>query len=385
MKKFFAILLCLCMVFALVACNTPDVDDDDDKDNGKETEAPATEAPATEAPETDAPEVEAPVEAEYKLGMGIVVSTASSKAGNAQVDATVATVVLDKDGKIVVCRIDVAQNKMNVTDGAVEADKTFETKMELGTRYNMAAYGSDNNGDGIVLEWDAQTKAFEQYVVGMTAAEVAAIQTQFVNNHYIAVDEALLTAGCTMQITDFMEAVSKACNDEQGMTFKTAGEFTLGVAAKTTAAESVAATADAAGTVKMYSDFAASVIADGKILASLNDAIQPNIAIDAAGECTPAEFKGTKRELKEGYNMAAFGQSMDWNGDGKVLEWYVQSAEFSKFVVGKTATEVADMATQVVEGAGYVISADADLLAAGCTIQITAIKAVVAQSATNAR
>ena len=364
MKKFFAILLCLCMVFAAVAC-TP-------AEEGNES------TPATNVTPT-------PTEAEYKLGMGIVVSMASSKTGNAQVDATVATVVLDAEGKIVVCRIDVAQNKMNVADGAVEADKAFETKMELGDRYNMAAYGSDNNGDGIVLEWYAQTKAFEQYVVGKTAAEVAAIQTQFVNNHYIAVDEALLSAGCTMQITDFMEAVVKACNDEQGMTFKTAAAFTLGVAAKTTAAESVAATAEAAGTVKMYSDFAASVVADGKILASLNDAIQPNIAIDAAGECTPAEFKGTKRELKEGYNMAAYGQSMDWNGDGKVLEWYVQSAEFSKFVVGKTAAQVADMATQVVEGAGYVISADADLLAAGCTIQITAIKAVVAQSVTNAR
>ena len=163
MKRIFAIVLCVVMVLAAVACS--------------------------------------PAEKEYKLGMGVVVSMDSSKTGNAQVDATVATVVTDADGKIVVCRIDVAQNKMNVADGAVEADKAFETKMELGDRYNMAAYGSDNNGDGIVLEWYAQTKAFEQYVVGKTAAEVAAIQTQFVNNHYIAVDEALLSAGCTMQNT----------------------------------------------------------------------------------------------------------------------------------------------------------------------------------------
>jgi hypothetical protein len=188
-----------------------------------------------------------------------------------------------------------------------------------------------------------------------------------------------------MQITEFKEAVVKACKDEQGMNFKTAATFTLGVAAKTTAEESTAATADKDGTVKMYSDFAASVVADGKIIASLNDAIQPNIAINTLGEIVSAEFKGTKRELKEGYNMAAYGQSMDWNGDGKVLEWYIQSAEFSKFVVGKTAAEVADMATKVVEGSGYVISADDALLTAGCTIQITGIKAVVAQSATNAR
>ena len=46
---------------------------------------------------------------EYKLGMGVVVSTNSSKTNNAQVDATVAAVVVDKDGKIVACRIDCAQ------------------------------------------------------------------------------------------------------------------------------------------------------------------------------------------------------------------------------------------------------------------------------------
>jgi hypothetical protein len=43
------------------------------------------------------------------------------------------------------------------------------------------------------------------------------------------------------------------------------------------------------------------------------------------------------------------------------------------------------MATKTVESSGYVISADDALLTAGCTIQITEIKAVVAQSATNAR
>ena len=349
MKKFFAILLCAIMVLAVVACDT------------------------------------GAKEAEYKLGMGVVVSMDSSKTGNAQVDATVATVVTDADGKIVACRIDVAQNKMNVANGAVDTAKVFETKMELGTRYNMSAYGSDNNGDGIVLEWDAQTKIFEEYVVGMTAAEVEAIELQEVNAHMIAVDSELLTAGCTMQITDFMTAIVKACNDEQGMTFKAvAGTFTLGVAANTTAEESTAATADANGVVKMYTDFAATVVVDGKIVAALNDAIQPQIAINAAGECTPAEFKGTKRELKEGYNMATYGASMDPNGDGVVYEWYIQSETFSKHVVGMTADEVAGMETAA-NSIGYQMSTDADLVAAGCTIQITAIKAVVAKSANNAR
>ncbi len=374
MKKFLALALALVMVFAFTACkaetpNTPEDDKTPVTDN-KDNENKDNETPATEA--------------EYKLGMGISVSMASSAENNAQVDATVATVVLDAEGKIVSCRIDVAQNKMDVTDGAVDTAKEFKTKMELGDAYGMAGK-IDNNGDGVMKEWYDQTKAFEAYVVGKTGAEVEAMQTQELNGHNVTVDEALLSAGCSMDIVEFKNAVVAACKDEQGMSFKTADAFTLGVAANTTAEESVAATAEENGTVKMYSDFAATVIgADGKIIATLNDAIQPNITIDAAGAIVETAFTATKRNLKEGYNMATYGANMDNNGDGKVLEWYVQSEAFSKYVVGKTGAEVGAMETKTLEN-GYKISAEDALLTAGCTIQITGITAVVAEAAANAR
>ena len=340
MKKILAMILCVSLALTLVACG------------GKK-------------------------EAEYKLGMGVVVSMESSKTENAQVDATVATVVTDAAGKIVSCRIDVAQSKMAVAGGAVDTAKAFETKMELGDRYGMAGK-VDNDGNGVMKEWFEQTHAFEAYVVGKTAAEVEAIQTQEANGHLIAVDKALLDAGCSMQITDFIAAVAAACKDEQGMSFKTAADFTLGVAAKTAAADS-----NKDGVVKMYTDFAAAVVADGKIIAALNDAIQPKITINAAGEIVNKEFTATKRVLKEGYNMATYGASMDNNGDGKVLEWYVQSEAYSKYVVGKTGAEVAALETQ--EAGGHMISTDKALLDAGCTIQITAINAVMAQAAANAK
>ena len=351
MKRILAIALCLVMALAIVAC-TPATND---------------ETPATEA--------------EYKLGMGVAVDMSSSATGNAQVDATVAAVVLDAEGKIVSCRIDVAQNKMKVVGGAVDTAATFKTKMELGTAYGMAGK-VDKDGNGVMLEWDAQAKAFESYVVGKTGAEVAALQTQEAGGHQIAVDTALLEAGCSMQITDFMAAVAKACADEQGMAFKAVpGSFTLGVAAKTSAADSKAATAEADGLVAMYSDIACAVVADGKVIATLNDAIQPKIDITVAGVPTAQEFKGTKRELKEGYNMAAYGQP-NVEG-GTVKEWYIQSAAFSNYVLGKTATEIAGMQTKEVNA--HQISVEQALLDAGCTMQITGICAVVAQAANNAR
>ncbi len=355
MKKILALVLLACMALSIVGCPAP-------------------------TPET-------PAEADYKLGMAVVVSTASSTTGNAQVDATVATVVVDADGKIVLCRIDVAQNKMTVTDGIVDPAKTFETKMELGTRYGMSTnpYSPDNDGDGRVLEWDVQTKEFEKYVVGKTAAQVLAIETKEANGHQIAVDEALLSAGCTIQITDYIEAVAAACNDEQAMSFKAVpGSFTLGVAAKTSAADSTSATADADGLVAMYSDFAATVVADGKIVAALNDAIQPKIAINTLGEIGTTTYTATKRNLKEAYNMATWGASQDGDGDGRVLEWYLQSEAFSKHVVGMTADQVAAMTTAA-NLINYQMSTDEALVAAGCTMQITGIKAVVSQAANNAR
>ncbi|MBR5537892.1 MAG: hypothetical protein IKU58_08335 [Clostridia bacterium] len=342
MKKIIAIMLAACCLLSLAACGSK--------------------------------------EADYKLGMGVELSTASSKENNAQVDATVATVVLDANGKIVMCRIDVAQNKMDVTGGAVDTAKTFETKMELGSRYGMEGK-VDNNGDGVMKEWDAQAKAFEEYVVGKTAAEVKAIKTQEANGHLIAVDEALLKAGCSMQITDFITAVAKACEDKAAVSFKAAEGFKLGVAAKSTAAESKAASAEGNGSVNMYSDFGAAVVAaDGKILAALNDATQPKIAIDTNGAIVEAAFKGTKRELGSAYGMEG---KVDNDGNGVMLEWDAQSAAFSAFCVGKTAAQVAGLQTQ--EAGGHLIAVDKELLEAGCSMQITGLMAVVAQAANYAR
>lgn len=344
MKKIFALVLVLVMALSLVSC-------------GKE---------------------------EYTLGMGVVVSTDSSKTGNAQIDATVAAVVTDANGVIVACRIDVAQNKMNVADGAVELEKTFETKMELGDRYGMAGK-VDNDNDGVKLEWDAQAKAFEQHVVGMTVDQVAAMRTQLAGGHYITTDADLLNAGCSMQITDFIQAVVKACDDRNAVAFKAnPKKMTLGVAANTTVdAATKAATAEADGSVNMYTDFACAVVVKGKVVATLNDAIQPKIAINANGEIVSASFNGTKRELRYAYNMEKFGSDND--GDERVLEWYKQSATFSSYVMSNkmTADQIDNMETTLVNN--HYISTDSELISAGCTMQITGICDVVAKAARNAR
>ena len=360
MKKIISMILLLCMVFALAACGGTEAPAED------AAEAP-TEAPAEEA--TEAPAEDAGTEATYTLGMGVVSNFDSSETGNAQIDTTFAAIVTDADGKIVSCRLDVAQNKMNVADGLVTTGNEYPTKMEKGTDYGMAPVSS------IGAEWDAQAKAFEEFVVGKTVDEVVALETVLnESGHNVAVDETLF-AGCTMDIVDFKAAVEKAGSDEWAVTFTTADPFTVGVAAITDDADSTAPTAEEDGVVKMYTEFGAAVVgADGKILAALNDAIQPNITVDPAGEIVATEYKGTKRELGADYGMApvsAIG-----------AEWDAQSAAFSQFVVGMSADEVAALETQ--ESNGHNVAVD-ETLYASCSMDITGMMAVISTAANYAR
>jgi hypothetical protein len=375
MKKFLSLVFVLAMVFSVAACGEKTT-------TTKTQQTTTTTAPVKPTlPAVDA--VTAPAEGKLRLGMGVVVNFSSTKATNGQIDATVVTTVINHEGKIVAARLDAVQNVATIGE-EITVKKLEKTKMELGNDYGMAGK-VDNNGDGIKLEWFEQAKAYETYLVGKTLNDVKAFDLQYVNGHWISTDNSLLTAGCTIQVADFNLATLYALTDAQGFEFDAVENFTLGVAATSFNDGSEAATDDKDGTLKLYTDFAASVVAEGKIVATLNDAIQPSITFDVDGEIIETKYTNTKRVLKEAYNMAAYGQSMDWNGDGIVKEWYLQSEAFSKYVVGKTAQEVADMPTQVVEGSGYVISSEADLLAAGCTIQITSIKAVVAKSVNNAR
>jgi len=182
MKKLLALLLALVMVLSFAACNNQPADDQSESQSEPESQSEVSE------PETTA--------ASYKLGMGVSVSTKSSKAGNAQVDATVAAVVLDAEGKIVAADLDVAQNKLAIADGVVDG-ATFDarTKKEKKEDYGMKGVSP------IGKEWYEQAEAFCQFVIGKTGAEVAALETKEENGHNVAVDETLY-AGCTMTVQE---------------------------------------------------------------------------------------------------------------------------------------------------------------------------------------
>ncbi len=340
MKKFLSVFLVLLLTAVLfVGCSDKNGEDKDTSavdDTAKVTDNTAGDSGA------------------YKLGMGVQVDTEKSKDGTAQVDATIAAVITDESGKIVDCYIDTVQNKMSVADGVAEKGQTYRTKQEMGTDYDM------KDVSGIGKEWNEQADFFAGYVKGMTGAEVAAIKTEANDaGAQVAADEDLY-AGCTIKITEMIQAVEKACKDDQAYAFQSTSNPKLQFAAITDDASSKDASDEADGLAAMYTTFTAVVEDDGRVLACCLDVIEPKIAFDAAGTIGEIKFSGSKREVKEGYGMK------DISGIGK--EWYEQAAAFADYVVGKTLDEASNIETRQ-DDSGHMVATDTDLYA-GCTVGI---------------
>ncbi len=340
MKKFFSVFFALLLTATLFAgCSNKNGDD-------KDTSAGEGTAQTTGNVSGNS--------GTYKLGMGVQADTANSKDGTAQVDATFAAVIIDESGKIVDCYIDAAQNKMSVADGIAEKGQAYQTKQELGTDYGM------KDVSGISKEWNEQADFFAGYVKGMTGDEVSAIKTETNDAGTLVAADEDLYAGCTIGVTDMIQAVAKACKDDQAYSFQSTSNPTLQFAATTEDASSKDATDEADGLAAMYTTFTAVVENDGRVLACCVDTIEPKIAFGADGTIGEITFGGSKRELKDDYGMK------DISSIGK--EWYEQEKAFADYVAGKTPEEVAGIETQQ-NDSGNMVAKDADLYA-GCTVSI---------------
>ena len=310
-----------------------------------------------------------------KFGVGIIANYAKATDadgdtnGAGQVDATVATVLLDKDGKIVKCALDAVQNKVAWTSKGELVDAgEFKTKYELGTDYGMAAYGTDLNGDGVVKEWNEQADIFVESVIGKTVDEVKALVVEGYGT------EEVQTAGCTMAIADYVTAVEKAVAN--AVESEATAEDTLKIGVVSSAGhDNKAASDDGDGLFQVDTHFAVAVTnAEGKVVVAKTDALQAKFTFDAKGKSTldtKTEIK-TKYELGTDYGMAAYGT--DLNGDGVVKEWNEQADAFNAAIVGKTADEIAGL---VVKGYGT-----DEVQTAGCTMAISDMVAAAVKAAT---
>ena len=149
--------------------------------------------------------------ADATLSIGVVtaqdvVDATADAAGKSELEINFVAAAM-QDGKVVVMDTDVLAATFTFDANGVATTDTsaaLQTKQELGDNYYMAAYGTDLNGDGKVLEWYAQADAFNAACVGLTADEIAAL---VVNGYGV---ESVQTAGCTIAISDMAAAAVKA-------------------------------------------------------------------------------------------------------------------------------------------------------------------------------
>ncbi|MBR2721330.1 MAG: hypothetical protein IKB75_00960 [Clostridia bacterium] len=275
-------------------------------------------------------------EKEYTLAIGVAVTPNTAAA---KVSETVAAIVTDADGKIVLCRFDCIEYAALDRSGAFNATAPT-SKAAQGDAYD--SYQPMPAG-----RWYAQVDALASHIKGMTQAEVAAIALDGG-----VVTDAELKAQCSINVTDLLKAVDKAFSSQYTTSFKTAAEtLTAGIAA--TASVKDTATDDAQNATFAV-DFAASVLVEGAVVASILDSAEAELKDVTADGAAEISFPGTKREQGTNYDsykpMAAG-------------TWYVQADAYAKAAIGKTAADIDTLASEGV---------------AGCTIYAGGYKQVVA-------
>ena len=123
--------------------------------------------------------------------------------GLVQLDADV-TALTVKDGVITSCIIDSVQAKVPFdASGALTGDvkAPVQTKNQLGSAYNMVAYGNAQ------FEWNEQAASFAAYVTGKTLEEVSGIAVSETTKPAEGTD---LAASVTIAIGGFQALIAKA-------------------------------------------------------------------------------------------------------------------------------------------------------------------------------
>lgn len=232
------------------------------------------------------PEEEVPVEKNYTLKTGYTIDFNSSKKDKVQINGTIAIIVIDDDSRIVSCFIDTFEHAAYLYDKEPSIS-SLKTKKQIGDEYMLGKYGFDVNGDGVIKKWYEQAAEFEKYVIGKTVDEVCAMTTITSKDGYItSSDDDLLNAGCTIDISDFINAISNTVNDSEAVSFVTKESFDLTVSIESSKNYSYSATDLSDGAVCIITKCNASVNQNNNTLSSSSFSICPEARFDLDGEIT---------------------------------------------------------------------------------------------------
>lgn len=291
-----------------------------------------------------------------KTGMGVISTTtnnsksAGAQSGVAQTETTVAAVLVDDNGVIVDCMIDMAYANIKFTSQGVidtESSETCSSKADLGTAYGMGA------NSPIGKEWNEQAAAFADYVVGKTLEEVNGIE---IGSNGKATDVDLVSS-VTFRITDIHRAVIEAVNNAQHIGASSLDKLGMGIY---TSIGSGTKNADTENGIAQANYGLATVTfgTDNKATSSILDEVKANVEFTKEGKITTQlgiELQ-SKLEAADSYGMKSSSSI------GK--EWYEQSKALSDYMIGKTIDEISGISID-----DHVSETETDLIGS-VTIQI---------------
>lgn len=246
MKRVFAIILVVMLLFALAAC-------------GKDNNDPNPNAGTTNGEGRS-------------LGLGSVNTLTVDSQEKTIVKTTVAAVTLDKDGKITECELDEAEFPVELKSGALQVAVDLLTK-------------DDADDDA----WDDQVDAFCKYVEGKTGAQVSAIA--------VTDGKSAQIPGCDLIITDFITAVNEATKNAKNKNLTATDDLQLAV--------TVAKSYDSTDAKPQFDiEMAAVTLDEGdRITACMTDAAQAKLTVENGLFTHATGAMSTKRSAGDSYGM----------------------------------------------------------------------------------
>lgn len=334
MKKILSLFLVFVLLFSLSACKKTSTD------QNKNTENKSTGTPV-------------------KLGMGVISSIGDATSakgdtnGKSEMTTTAAAVYLDSEGKIVDCVIDTLDVTMSFSKkGKAIALSEPKSKYELGDSYGMVASGTTDK------EWYKQVDSLTNLIKGKKLDEVKALVLENGDS-----SDDVISAGCTINIADFITAVVRAVENAKDGNAKSENDLKLALVASQTVANN--ADADVNGAIEITVDISAVALdKDKKVTDAAIDTVEGSVSYSNKGITkNKAENLLTKRQMGDDYGMVKSTLTDK--------EWYYQVDALITKIIGKTASEIPSLADEN----GIAIP---EVAKAGCTINIlTILKAVV--------
>lgn len=286
-----------------------------------------------------------------KTGVGVIcTATRNSKnAGPAnglvQTEITLVTVLVDDNGVIRDCVIDMGYSGIQFTKKGVIDKKSFElcsSKADLGTKYGMGANSK------IGKEWNEQVASLADYVTGKTLKEVEGIAIDSGNGKSTEPD---LMNSVTFRIADIHSAIKEAVNNAKHLGASSNDKLSLGMC--TSVGSDTKNAGKKNGVAETVYDFAAITYdANNKVTSSVIDEVKNDVLFSKKGIIT----------TNLGVEIKSKMEDADKNKD-----WCVQTKTLSDYMIGKTTDEISK-----INIGSYVSNIEAEL-SKKVTIQFTNI------------